>query len=67
MIENLSVMLQVSYFIHQKNTGRASGFSAWRHSTTTTKRKTCRTQIVARFWIVGLMLAVLTIVTLKVR
>ena len=69
LVENLSVMLQVSYF---KYTRRKYGegrrifkMSPLHHHYQ--KLGYHESKIVARFWIVGVMLAVLTLVTLKLR
>ncbi|MDU0371355.1 phospho-N-acetylmuramoyl-pentapeptide-transferase [Hymenobacter endophyticus] len=69
LIENLSVMLQVSYF---KYTRRKYGegrrllrMSPLHHHYQ--KLGYHESKIVSRFWIVGIMLAVLTLVTLKLR
>lgn len=69
LVENLSVMLQVSYF---KYTRRKYGegrrillMSPLHHHYQ--KKGMHESKIVARFWIIGVMLAVVTIVTLKVR
>ncbi len=69
LVENLSVMLQVAYF---KYTKRKSGegrriflMSPLHHHYQ--KMGMHESKIVSRFWIVGILLAVLTIVTLKVR
>ena len=69
LIENLSVMLQVSYFKYTKKKygegKRIFRMAPLHHHYQ--KKNMPEPKIVARFWIVGLMLAVLTIVTLKVR
>ncbi|MBT8220370.1 MAG: phospho-N-acetylmuramoyl-pentapeptide-transferase [Bacteroidia bacterium] len=69
LIENLSVVMQVSYF---KYTRRKYGegrriflMSPLHHHYQ--KKGMHESKIVTRFWIVGIMLAVLTIVTLKIR
>lgn len=67
--ENLSVMMQVSYFKYtRKKTGtgqRIFLMSPLHHHFQ--KKGMHESKIVARFWIVGVFLAVLTIITLKVR
>lgn len=67
--ENLSVILQVSYFKYtKKKTGtgkRIFLMSPLHHHFQ--KLGMHESKIVARFWIVGVFLAVLTIITLKVR
>ena len=67
--ENLSVVLQVSYFKYtKKKTGvgkRIFLMSPLHHHFQ--KKGIHESKIVARFWIVGVFLAVLTIITLKVR
>jgi len=69
LIENLSVVLQVSYFKYTKNkTGvgqRIFLMSPIHHHFQ--KKGYHESKIVARFWIVGILLSVLTIVTLKLR
>jgi phospho-N-acetylmuramoyl-pentapeptide-transferase len=69
LIENLSVMMQVSYF---KYTRRKYGegrriflMSPLHHHFQ--KKGMHESKIVSRFWIVGILLAILTVVTLKVR
>jgi len=69
LIENVSVMLQVSYF---KYTRRKYGegkrlfkMSPLHHHYQ--KLGMHEAKIVSRFWIIGVMLAILTIVTLKLR
>jgi phospho-N-acetylmuramoyl-pentapeptide-transferase len=69
LIENLSVILQVSYF---KFTKRKYGegkriflMSPIHHHYQ--KKGIHESKIVARFWIIGILLAVLSIVTLKLR
>ncbi len=69
LLENLSVMLQVSYF---KYTRRKYGIgkriflmSPLHHHFQ--KAGLHESKIVTRFWIIGIMLAVLTVVTLKLR
>lgn len=67
--ENLSVIMQVSYFKYtKKKTGtgkRIFLMSPLHHHFQ--KKGMHESKIVARFWIVGVFLAVLTIITLKVR
>ena len=69
VIENLSVIMQVSYFKYtRKKTGtgqRIFLMSPLHHHYQ--KKGMHESKIVARFWIVGVILAVLTIITLKVR
>ncbi|MEO8589720.1 MAG: phospho-N-acetylmuramoyl-pentapeptide-transferase, partial [Flavobacteriales bacterium] len=69
LVENLSVVMQVSYF---KYTRRKFGegrriflMSPLHHHFQ--KKGIHESKIVSRFWIVGIMLAVLSIVTLKLR
>jgi len=69
LVENLSVVLQVSYFKHTKKKygeGRRIFKMAPLHHHFQ-KLGVPEAKIVARFWIVGMLLAVLTIVTLKIR
>ncbi|MFD0864018.1 phospho-N-acetylmuramoyl-pentapeptide-transferase [Sungkyunkwania multivorans] len=69
LAENLSVMLQVSYFKYTKRKygqgKRIFKMSPLHHHYQ--KLGYHESKIVARFWIVGIILAVLTIVTLKIR
>jgi len=69
LIENLSVVLQVSYFKYtRKKTGvgkRIFLMSPIHHHYQ--KKGYHESKIVARFWIVGILLSILTIVTLKLR
>lgn len=68
-METLSVMMQVSYFKYtKKKTGegrRIFLMSPLHHHYQ--KKGIHESKIVARFWIVGILLAILTIVTLKIR
>lgn len=69
LIENLSVMMQVSYFKYTKKKfgeGRRIFLMSPLHHHYQMKGLP-EAKIVTRFWIVGIMLAVLTIVTLKMR
>ena len=69
LIENLSVMLQVSYFKYTKKKygeGRRIFKMAPLHHHYQ-KSGYHEAKIVTRFWIVGIMLALLTIATLKMR
>lgn len=68
-IETLSVMLQVSYFRYTKKKFGA-GRRIFRMSPIHhhfQKLGMHESKIVTRFWIVGILLAILTIITLKVR
>lgn len=69
VVENLSVMIQVGYFKYTKKKfgeGRRVFKMAPLHHHYQ-KLKYHESKIVTRFWIVGILLAVLTIVTLKLR
>jgi phospho-N-acetylmuramoyl-pentapeptide-transferase len=69
LIENLSVMLQVGYFKFTKRRfgeGRRIFLMAPLHHHFQ-KKGLHEAKIVSRFWIVGVLLAVVTIVTLKLR
>jgi len=69
LVENLSVMLQVGYFKYTRirfGEGRRIFKMAPLHHHYQ-KLGMHESKIVTRFWIVGIMLAVLTIVTLKIR
>ena len=69
LIENFSVVLQVSYFKYTKKKfgegKRIFLMSPLHHHFQ--KKGMHEAKIVGRFWIVGIMLALLTIVTLKLR
>ena len=69
LIENLSVVMQVTYFKYTKKKfgegKRIFLMSPLHHHFQ--KKGMHEAKIVGRFWIVGLMLAVLTLVTLKLR
>ncbi|MGQ1786914.1 MULTISPECIES: phospho-N-acetylmuramoyl-pentapeptide-transferase [unclassified Saccharicrinis] len=69
LVENISVMIQVSWFKYTKKRygeGRRVFKMAPLHHHYQ-KMGYTESKIVTRFWIVGIILAVLTIVTLKVR
>ena len=69
LIENLSVVLQVGWFKYTKRKtgeGRRIFLMAPLHHHYQ-KQNIPESKITARFWIVGILLAVVTIVTLKVR
>lgn len=69
LVESLSVMLQVSYFKYTRiryGEGRRIFLMSPLHHHYQ-KKGIPEPRIVLRFWIVGLLLAVLTIVTLKIR
>ena len=69
LVENLSVIIQVSYFKYTKKKHgegqRVFLMSPLHHHYQ--KKGMPETKIVTRFWIVGIMLAVLAIATLKLR
>ncbi|MBL4624904.1 MAG: phospho-N-acetylmuramoyl-pentapeptide-transferase [Flavobacteriales bacterium] len=68
-IETLSVMLQVGYFKYTKKKlgeGKRIFLMAPLHHHYQ-KKGLHESKIVSRFWIVGIMLAILTVVTLKLR
>jgi phospho-N-acetylmuramoyl-pentapeptide-transferase len=69
LVENLSVMIQVGYFKYtRKKYGegrRVFLMSPLHHHYQ--RKGMHESKIVSRFWIIGIMLAVLTIITLKVR
>ncbi len=69
LVENLSVMIQVAYFKYTKKKfgegRRIFKMSPLHHHYQ--KLDYPEPKIVTRFWIIGIMLAVLTIVTLKLR
>jgi len=69
LIENLSVMIQVSYFKYTKRKygeGRRVFLMSPLHHHYQ-KKNIPEPKIVARFWIVGIMLAALAVITLKIR
>ena len=69
LIENLSVMIQVGYFKYSKKKygeGRRVFLMAPLHHHFQ-KKGFHESKIVTRFWIVGIFLAIITIVTLKIR
>lgn len=69
LIENISVMMQVTYFRYTKRKygeGRRIFLMAPLHHHYQ-KQGYHESKIVSRFWIVGILLAVLSIVTLKLR
>jgi len=69
LVENLSVMIQVSYFKYTKNKfgeGRRVFLMSPLHHHYQ-KLGMHESKIVSRFWIVGILLAILTLVTLKIR
>lgn len=69
LMENLSVVMQVSYFKYTKKKygeGRRIFLMSPLHHHFQ-KKGIPEPKIVTRFWIVGIILAVLTIVTLKIR
>lgn len=69
LIENLSVIMQVTYFKYTKRKfgeGRRIFLMSPLHHHYQ-KKGYHEAKIVTRFWIVGIMLAILTIVTLKLR
>ena len=69
LIENLSVMIQVSYFKYTKKKygegRRIFKMSPLHHHYQ--KSGFHEAKIVTRFWIIGIMLAIFTIITLKIR
>ena len=69
LIENLSVVMQVTYFKYTKKKygeGRRIFLMSPLHHHYQ-KKNIHESKITARFWIVAILLAVITIVTLKVR
>ncbi|WP_276359705.1 phospho-N-acetylmuramoyl-pentapeptide-transferase [Daejeonella sp. H1SJ63] len=69
LVENLSVIMQVSYFKYTKRKfgeGRRIFLMSPLHHHYQ-KKGYHEAKIVTRFWIVGILLAILTIVTLKLR
>lgn len=69
LVENLSVLLQVGYFKYTKKRsgeGRRIFLMAPLHHHYQ-KKGMHESKIVSRFWIIGVMLAVISIITLKLR
>jgi phospho-N-acetylmuramoyl-pentapeptide-transferase len=69
LVENLSVMMQVSYFKYTKKKygeGKRIFLMSPLHHHYQLKGYQ-EAKIVTRFWIIGIMLAIITIVTLKIR
>jgi len=69
LMENLSVMIQVGYFKYTKRKygeGRRVFLMSPLHHHYQ-KKGMHESKIVTRFWIVGILLAVLTVITLKIR
>lgn len=69
LVENLSVMIQVGYFKYTKKRygeGKRVFLMAPLHHHFQ-KKNMHEAKIVSRFWIIGIMLALLTFVTLKLR
>ncbi len=69
LVENLSVMIQVAYFKYTKRKygeGRRIFLMSPIHHHYQ-KKGFHEAKIVTRFWIIGIILAVLTIITLKIR
>ena len=69
LVENLSVVLQVAYFKYTRRKygeGRRIFLMAPLHHHYQ-KKGLHEVKIVTRFWIVGILLAVITIITLKIR
>jgi phospho-N-acetylmuramoyl-pentapeptide-transferase len=69
VLENLSVVLQVAYFKYTRKrtgTGKRIFLMAPLHHHYQ-KLGYHESKIVTRFWIIGILLSVLTIVTLKIR
>jgi len=69
LVENLSVMIQVTYFKYTKKKygegKRVFLMSPLHHHYQ--KLGFHEAKIVTRFWIIGILLAIVTIITLKVR
>lgn len=69
LIESLSVLLQVGYFQHTRKKyglGKRIFLMAPLHHHYQ-KKNYHESKIVTRFWIVGILLAILTLITLKIR
>ena len=69
LIENISVIMQVSYFKYTKRKfgqGRRIFLMSPLHHHYQ-KKNIPEPKIVIRFWIIGILLAVITVLTLKIR
>jgi phospho-N-acetylmuramoyl-pentapeptide-transferase len=69
LVENVSVMLQVGYFKYTKNKygeGRRIFLMSPLHHHYQ-KKNIHESKIVTRFWIIGILLAIATLATLKLR
>jgi phospho-N-acetylmuramoyl-pentapeptide-transferase len=69
LVENLSVIIQVSWFKYTRmrfGTGRRVFLMAPLHHHYQ-KKGFHEAKIVTRFWILGILLAIMTIITLKLR
>ncbi len=69
LLENLSVVIQVGYFKYTRKTtgaGKRVFLMAPLHHHFQ-KKGFHESKIVTRFWIVGILLAIISIVTLKLR
>jgi phospho-N-acetylmuramoyl-pentapeptide-transferase len=67
LVENLSVVLQVSYFKYTKKRFGEGKNLLMAPFTSSLSRGYHESKIVTRFWILAIMLAILSIVTLKLR
>ena len=68
LVETLSVIMQVSFLnIQRENMELEKGFFNESHSPPFSKKGLSETKIVSRFWIVSILLAILTLITLKLR
>jgi phospho-N-acetylmuramoyl-pentapeptide-transferase len=68
LVENLSVVIQVSYFKYTKNAlAKAKNLLMAPLHHHYQKKGYHESKIVTRFWIVAIMLAILSIITLKLR
>ncbi|MFW6227486.1 MAG: phospho-N-acetylmuramoyl-pentapeptide-transferase, partial [Bacteroidota bacterium] len=69
LVENLSVMMQVTYFKYTKKK-YGEGRRIFKMAPLHHHYQMCNypePKIVTRFWIVGILLAIITVVTLKIR
>ena len=69
VLEALSVILQVGYFKYTpRRTGRGGGSSGWHRCITTSRRSGwAESKVIIRFWILGILFALLAFSTLKIR
>ena len=70
LIEVISVIVQVSYFKYTRKkigVGKRVFLMSPLHHHSSKKKGIHESKIVLRFWIIGILLAILSIITLKIR